>query len=258
MRLAVDGVTPFDYALVPDHASLDITGAITLATWVKPELVATQDVMKKATNASVNGYEITLASSGKPFVRFNQVASGDTLRINGLTSYPVTGTTWMHIAATYDGTTIRLYVNGVEEATLAATFTIATNNVALSIGAQHDGTRGFRGQLDDARVYSGALSAADILGLASAPTPTPTSTSSPTATPTRADAHGNSDANADSDTNSNDRTHGNSSGTCRRFSRYRREASIEGLVPRRHMVGCASQYVRFPDRDVVVETGGER
>ena len=68
--LAVDGVTPFDYALVPDHASLDITGAITLATWVKPELVATQDVMKKATNASVNGYEITLRlPRGKVFVR---------------------------------------------------------------------------------------------------------------------------------------------------------------------------------------------
>ena len=73
--LAVDGVTPFDYALVPDHASLDITNAITLAAWVKPELVGTQDVMKKATDASINGYEITLASSGKPFVRFNQVTS---------------------------------------------------------------------------------------------------------------------------------------------------------------------------------------
>ena len=36
--LAVDGVTPFDYALVPDHASLDITNAITLAAWVKPEV----------------------------------------------------------------------------------------------------------------------------------------------------------------------------------------------------------------------------
>ena len=37
-----------DYATVPDSASLDISGAITMAAWVKPEKVATQYLIKKA------------------------------------------------------------------------------------------------------------------------------------------------------------------------------------------------------------------
>src|SRR3990172_5380783 len=62
------------------------------------------------------------------------------------------------------------------------------------MGAQNNGdaSRAFKGQLDDVRVYSGALSAAEILALATASTPTatatptamPTSTATPTATPT--------------------------------------------------------------------------
>jgi Concanavalin A-like lectin/glucanases superfamily/Bacterial TSP3 repeat len=191
--LAVDGTSgapPADYALVPDHASLDITGAITLAAWIKPEQRATQDLFKKATFGSVNGYEITLASStsafpNKVFVRFNQATAMDTLRVNSTTEYPFDGATWIHVAATYDGSTIRLYINGTEEGSLAASFAIATNNVGLSIGAQNDAdaTRAFKGQLDDVRVYSGALSAAAIAALAGNPSPTPTPTATPTATP---------------------------------------------------------------------------
>ena len=37
-----------DYATVPDNASLDISSAITMAAWVKPEKTATQYLIKKA------------------------------------------------------------------------------------------------------------------------------------------------------------------------------------------------------------------
>ena len=158
-----------DYATVPDSASLDISSAITMAAWVKPEKTATQYLIKKATTTgtTANGYELSLATTGKVFVRFNQATSADTYRINSTTSYPITGTTWMHVAATYDGTTIKLYVNGVQEGgNLAGPASIVTNNLALGIGAQSDGQTSLQGAMDDVLLYNTALTASEIAALA--------------------------------------------------------------------------------------------
>ena len=164
-----------DYATVPDNASLDISTAITMAAWVKPEAATTQNLIKKSTNGGTNGYELSLsqlgaASSQRAFVRFNQATSGDTYRVNATTMYPSHGTTWMHVAATYDGTTIRLYVNGVQEGQLAASIPIPTNNLALGIGAQPDGLFGvLQGTMDDVLLYNTALTASEIAALAAIP-----------------------------------------------------------------------------------------
>ena len=173
--LDLNGTT--QYALVPDDASLDLTNNITIAAWVKPERYETQDIVKKATNGAVNGYELSLASTTstagpmKVFFRINQVTSGDTLRVNSNSLYPIDGTTWMHIAATYDGATMRLYINGVEEASHGTTVPIATNDLPLTLGAQDGATssRWFMGWMDDARVYNRALSLAEIRVLAGIP-----------------------------------------------------------------------------------------
>ena len=164
LALALDGSG--DYATVPDAASLDLTDAITIAAWVRPAAAGTQYLVRKATNSSTNGYELSLASSGKAFVRFNQKASGDLFRINSTTSYPTDGNTWMHLAATYDGSTMHLYVDGVEEASLTGPSSITTNDLALTIGAETDGTRLFTGALDDVYLYGRALSPAEIAALA--------------------------------------------------------------------------------------------
>ena len=99
------------------------------------------------------------------FVRLNQVASANTYRVNSTSDYPFDGNTWMHVAATYDGVTIRLYINGIQEGSMAASIAIATNSLPLSIGAQSDGQRFFQGALDQVRVYNRALSADEVAGL---------------------------------------------------------------------------------------------
>ncbi len=151
--------------LVEDSPSLDITEQITLAAWIQPSTRATQYVIKKATQGSVDGYEIGLSSSGKVFVRFNQDSSGDSLRVDSTSSYPTNGSTWMHVVATYDGTTIRLYINGQLQASKAAAFTIATNDLDLSIGAQPNGGSSMRGTIDDVLIANRAFTAEEILSL---------------------------------------------------------------------------------------------
>jgi uncharacterized repeat protein (TIGR01451 family) len=163
-----------DYALVPDDASLDLTTNVTVATWIKPEQYATKSIINKAVHGSVNGYELSLAmtksddSSQRAFFRINQVAQLDTCRINAATMYPIDGT-WMHVAATFDGTIMKLYINGVLESSLTDPLCtlIATNNQPLGIGGQSDGldNRQFMGWMDDVRVYNRALTLEQIQNL---------------------------------------------------------------------------------------------
>ena len=153
------------YAVAPDSNSLDATNAITLAAWVKPEKVATQNILKKTMGTTTtNGYELSLSSANKVFIRFN---GSTTYRVDSLTSYPTDGNTWMHVAATYDGTIIKVYINGVLDSSAnPATTTIGVNSTNLGIGAQSDGTALYQGLLDDARIYNRALSLAEIESLA--------------------------------------------------------------------------------------------
>jgi hypothetical protein len=68
---------------------------------------------------------------------------------------------WTHLAATYDGAMVRLYVNGVLVASQAQTTALATGTGTLEIGSNVYG-EGFEGRIDDVRIYSRALTVAEI------------------------------------------------------------------------------------------------
>ena len=77
--------------------------------------------------------------------------------------------TWYHIAGTFDGTTKRLYVNGVLESSQTWANPIGYTNTVSSLGyLRANGAQHFLGLVDEASVYSRALSAAEIASLASA------------------------------------------------------------------------------------------
>ena len=165
------------YASVADNNSLDITSAITMAAWINCTQTAatTQRIIAKAIMGSTNGYELSLSSAQKVFARFNQVSNGDSYRLNSLANYSINGSGWMHIAATYDGSYIRIYINGVQDniSLNPQNFSIATNTIPLEIGRQNSATPYyFRGYMDDVRIYSRVLSAQEILALATNLPPT--------------------------------------------------------------------------------------
>jgi hypothetical protein len=69
---------------------------------------------------------------------------------------------WAHVAVSFDGTIVRLYVNGGQ--TGSGLFSFGSDTVAhVMLGAsQQDGANPFNGALDDVRIYSHALSVDDI------------------------------------------------------------------------------------------------
>ncbi len=161
--LQVDGAD--DRVIIQDDSSLDVQDSVTISAWLRPEQQETQYVISKATKAEVDGFELSLSGKGTVFVRFNQDSEDNQFRLDSESQYPTDGNTWIHVAATYDGNAIRMYINGQLESTSEADFQIGTNNLNLSVGAQHDGYRAFTGGLDGVSLFNRALSDNEVLAL---------------------------------------------------------------------------------------------
>jgi uncharacterized repeat protein (TIGR01451 family) len=174
---------------IADASSLDLTNAMTLEAWVQPSV--TLSGWRSIVTKDVDRYYLMASSNPQ-----NRPAVGGTF---GTTNQNVFGTaslavnTWIHVAATYERTTIRLYVNGVQVASGAQTAAISTSNSALTIGADSYGEY-FNGLIDEVRIYNRALTAAEIQadmatplgGSAGLDTTPPSAPSNLTATPTSA------------------------------------------------------------------------
>ena len=76
------------------------------------------------------------------------------------TAIPVAA--WTHLALTYDGANLRLYVNGTQVGTRAAAGAIQATANPLWIGGNQPYGEYFRGLIDEARVYNRTLTPADI------------------------------------------------------------------------------------------------
>jgi hypothetical protein len=71
--------------------------------------------------------------------------------------------TWSHLAGTYDGTTMHLYLNGVLVASLAQSGNIGTSLGSLMIGGNPlSAGKNFTGKIDEVRIYNRALGASEI------------------------------------------------------------------------------------------------
>ncbi|MBU0677468.1 MAG: hypothetical protein KJ626_05065, partial [Verrucomicrobia bacterium] len=80
-------------------------------------------------------------------------------------SDPLPTLSWSHVAATYDGTNVLIYINGELDSTHATTGdgTVTANPVGL--GYATEGTRYLNGMLDDARIYNAALTSNQLYSL---------------------------------------------------------------------------------------------
>jgi hypothetical protein len=82
-------------------------------------------------------------------------------------AYPFTQGEWFHIAATFDGSEVRFYVDGALESVESLSATIGVTALDLTIGADHPGILEiFNGAMDDVRIYSRVLEPGEIAQLA--------------------------------------------------------------------------------------------
>src|SRR5439155_23016874 len=72
--------------------------------------------------------------------------------------------TWSFLSATYDGTTLKLYVNAVQVGSKTIGGNIVTSNDVFRIGGNSVWGEYFSGLIDEVRIYNRALSNAEIEG----------------------------------------------------------------------------------------------
>ena len=156
--LSFDGVD--DNITIADDNSLDISTAITLEAWcyaIKSSGI--QNVINKSSGSINNGYIFPRTDNGwNNAVIYLHVAGGwQTLSA----PYP-SRNAWHHLAATYDGATMKLYIDGVLAASRPQTGTITMNTNPLVIGNQTGTAEYFGGYADEIRIWNVARTAAEI------------------------------------------------------------------------------------------------
>ncbi len=143
------------FSTSPDSSSLDVTSTVTMDAWINATALGGR-IIDKITANGANGYLLdTVGGKLRILTGTGSVQS----------TAPLPTGTWTHVAGVYDGANLTVYINGSEAGTSAHTGAIPTNALTLRLGADSTGANLFGGAIDEARIYSRALSAADILAL---------------------------------------------------------------------------------------------
>ena len=143
---------------IAHSASLDLTTGLTMEAWVRPTTLNSWRaiLIKEQTGDLVYGLYAN-TNNNRPSAHVFIGAKTDT---RGIAKLPVNA--WTHLAATYDGSVLRLYVNGAQVSTRTIGGNILTSTSPLRIGGDSFASEYFNGLIDEVRIYNRPLTATEI------------------------------------------------------------------------------------------------
>ena len=154
-----------DYVDVGSGNSLDITQSITVEGWfsIDSESANYMPVAKWDANGSLFAYLVQIINS-TPYFYINPAGAGV---VAATSSENLNAGTWYHLAGTYDGDVIRIYVNGIETGSndITDAVIVSASSTPVYIGAGKNGAslnRVFAGQLDEIKIFNYALTQQQI------------------------------------------------------------------------------------------------
>lgn len=168
--LSFDGID--DYVDCGNDNSLNITDEITLSAWVKTDRKA-NDYEKIVMKSTINNsdpwalYGLDFDNGGDNTRKVRMFASDGTAGsyVLAISTTNIQNGVWYHFAGTFNGSELRIYLNGLSEANTATTFSqLGINDEPVLIGVYHKDrlANQFRGTIDEVAIYNRALSAEEI------------------------------------------------------------------------------------------------
>jgi len=173
--IVFDGTNDYIITTANSTPALNITSQITLETWIMSIALANVNhgdgLNSKGLSSDFNSgvYETLLIQSGSVNVPFFRMRIGSSTPTYNPTNIPISLNQIYQIVSTYNGNSMRIYVNGVESGTgLAQSGSIETNTQQLTIGVRFNNRGGsgadsfFSGRIYNNKIYNRALSPSEV------------------------------------------------------------------------------------------------
>ena len=162
------GALDFDgansYVALPGTAAFcGLSTQITVSAWIYPRSQSTECAPIVKTSGDDDTCGFSLEYTGATNVLFWLYTGEGTDWIASPSATIPTGQ-WTHVVATFNGTTIRLYTNGISVGTPTAftgSVTVCASEMAIGHDL-HNYDRYYKGWIDDVRIYSTALSTGEV------------------------------------------------------------------------------------------------
>ncbi len=164
-----DGVD--DQVLVPHNADQNTGSQITVDAWVYPTALSHgRTIIQKRSASNIGGF--TFEQLGQPFAPDGSLQW--VIMISGVyhsatATSVLTLNTWQHVAATYDGSLMEVYVNGVQQGSVAQSGPIDAVTDPIVIGRNVVvPSDAWQGLIDEVELFSRALSQSEIQSIVEA------------------------------------------------------------------------------------------
>jgi hypothetical protein len=144
-----------DVVYIKDSEEFNITDSVTAMAWVK----ANADPAMRRVVGKGDSWDLEFSSSGA--LRFGGEFVGEVRSIFAQAE-PIAQNRWVHVAGTYDGESLRVFVNGNEVAENEIEGEFEKNRYPAAVGSNRGANRFWQGSIDEVRIYDYSLSSEEI------------------------------------------------------------------------------------------------
>jgi len=162
--LQFDGID--DYVAVPNDPSLNLYTGMTIEAWINITTTDGPHTFVAKWNDNTNDHSYIFKDwddSDELSIELSKNFHNDLCALQSRAPLPIN--TWTHVATTFDGQVVKLYMNGQEENTLVIQGTIRNSQTGLLIGALYTWGGIFQhlsGMMDEIRIWNYARSPQEI------------------------------------------------------------------------------------------------